>query len=56
MGEKEVLEQAEMLIVTKGEKGCSVITKTGQVGRGRRARRARSPIRPASATRSAAGC
>ena len=31
MGENEVLEQAEMLIVTKGEKGCSVITRSGQV-------------------------
>jgi len=31
LGEKEVLEQAEMLIVTKGEKGCSVITRSGQV-------------------------
>jgi adenosine kinase len=31
MGEKEILEQADMLIVTKGEKGSSVITKSGQV-------------------------
>src|SRR5204862_6186287 len=31
MGEKEVLEQAGTLIVTKGEKGSSVITKKGQV-------------------------
>ena len=30
MGEQDVLEQAEMLIVTRGEKGCSVITKAGQ--------------------------
>ena len=31
MGEKEVLENAGTLIITKGEKGSSVITKTGQV-------------------------
>jgi adenosine kinase len=31
MGEQEVLEQAGALIVTKGEKGSSVITKAGQV-------------------------
>jgi len=31
MGEKEVLENAGTLIVTKGEKGSSVITKAGQV-------------------------
>ena len=31
MGEKEVLEQVGTLIVTKGEKGSSVITKSGQV-------------------------
>jgi adenosine kinase len=30
MGEKEVLEQVDMLIVTKGEKGSTVITKSGQ--------------------------
>jgi adenosine kinase len=30
MGEKEVLEQAGTLIVTKGEKGSSIITKSGQ--------------------------
>jgi len=30
MGEKEILGQADMLIVTKGEKGSSVITKSGQ--------------------------
>jgi adenosine kinase len=31
MGEKEVLENAGTLIITKGEKGSSVITKAGQV-------------------------
>ena len=31
MGEREILNQADMLIVTKGEKGSSVITKSGQV-------------------------
>jgi adenosine kinase len=31
MGEKEVLEEVDLLIVTKGEKGSSIITKTGQV-------------------------
>jgi adenosine kinase len=31
MGEKEVLENAGTLIITKGEKGSSVITKGGQV-------------------------
>jgi len=31
MGEKEVLEQVDTLIVTKGEKGSSIITKSGQV-------------------------
>src|SRR3954467_1016346 len=31
MGEKEVLEQVDTLIVTKGEKGSSIITKAGQV-------------------------
>ena len=31
MGEQDVLEQAGTLIVTKGEKGSSVITKAGQV-------------------------
>jgi adenosine kinase len=30
MGEKDVLEQAGTLIVTKGEKGSSIITKSGQ--------------------------
>ena len=30
MGEREILSQADMLIVTKGEKGSSVITKSGQ--------------------------
>jgi adenosine kinase len=30
MGEKEVLEQVDMLIVTKGEKGSTVITRSGQ--------------------------
>jgi adenosine kinase len=30
MGEQEILEQADMLIVTKGEKGSSVITKKEQ--------------------------
>src|SRR3954470_23685403 len=30
MGERDVLEQADMLIVTKGEKGCTVFTRTGQ--------------------------
>ena len=30
MGEKEVLEEVDILIVTKGEKGSSVITKSGQ--------------------------
>jgi adenosine kinase len=30
MGEKEVLDQAGTLIVTKGEKGSSIITKSGQ--------------------------
>jgi adenosine kinase len=31
MGEKEVLEQVGTLIVTKGEKGSSIITRSGQV-------------------------
>ena len=31
MGEKEILGEADMLIVTKGEKGSSVITTSGQV-------------------------
>jgi adenosine kinase len=31
MGETEVLEQVDTLIVTKGEKGSSIITKSGQV-------------------------
>jgi|SRR5665213_1424943 len=31
MGEKEVLDQVDILIVTKGEKGSSIITKKGQV-------------------------
>jgi adenosine kinase len=31
MGEREILQQADMLIVTKGEKGSTVITKSGHV-------------------------
>jgi adenosine kinase len=31
MGEKDVLDQAEMLIITKGEHGSTVITKKGHV-------------------------
>jgi adenosine kinase len=31
LGEKEVLGEVDILIVTKGEKGSSVITKSGQV-------------------------
>ena len=31
LGEKEVLDQVDILIVTKGEKGSSIITKKGQV-------------------------
>ena len=47
--------QREALIVTRGEHGSSVITRDGRDRRRRRSRRTASSIRPASATRSAAG-
>ena len=30
MAEKEILDQAEILVITRGEEGCSVLTKQGK--------------------------
>jgi adenosine kinase len=30
LAEKEILDQAELLVITRGEEGCSVLTKQGK--------------------------
>ena len=50
-----VLERAALLVVTKGEHGCSLIEPRRASGRAGGAAACASSIRPASATRSAAG-
>ena len=54
MGEADILKHAPLLVVTKGENGCSIYTRRGS-RTCQRSRRTASRIRPASAMRSAAG-
>ena len=55
LGEAEILEHSEALIVTRGEHGSSVYARARPGGRAGRRHRGGSSIRPASATRFAAG-
>ena len=56
LDEDAVLALAGALIVTRGEQGCTVRGRAIAVRRPGRAAARASSIRPASATRSAAGC
>ena len=55
MSEQDVLAQVPLLVVTKGEHGCTVLTQDGLGRRAGGAARIGSRTRPASAMPSAAG-